>query len=92
RTAQRSLLLHEIAILNPGAVIFLTGPNYDREIKAEFPDVQFHPTSEIPVRMLARLKHPCLPEKTFRTYHPHYLQRARQWQLLEEIGKFVASS
>jgi hypothetical protein len=34
---------------------------------------------------IARLEHDGLPRRSFRTYHPGYLRRARKWGALDEI-------
>jgi hypothetical protein len=90
--AQRSLLRDEVAILQPGSVVFLTGPNYDFELKAEFNDVEFHTVDCIPIRRLARLSHPGLPFKSFRTYHPAYLSRSKSWNLIAQIARHIGLS
>lgn len=69
-----NIMREEINILQPDACIFLTGPNYDDDIKAKFPDVQFTPISGYPMRKLAKLTASGLP-LAFRTYHPGFGQR-----------------
>jgi hypothetical protein len=59
RSAQRNLLRDEIAILQPGSVVFLTGPSYDFDLKAEFEGVGFNPVDNSPT--LARFVHRHLP-------------------------------
>lgn len=89
-SAQRSLLCDEIVILQPTGVVFLTGPNYDFELKAEFDKVKFHPFDGIPERELARLTHPRLPYKSFRTYHPKFLSLSKRWHFVEMIARQIA--
>lgn len=79
------LLREEIRILEPEILIFLSGPNYDRLIEKQFPEMFMENCGEFPVRALARLVHPQLPRLTFRTYHPAYLQRSKKLNLLELI-------
>jgi hypothetical protein len=71
-------LREEIKILNPDVIIFLSGPNYDDKIKIQFnEELEFTPLfEEIGVRELARIKSAGLPVRTYRTYHPGYLQRS----------------
>ncbi|MDE5791100.1 MAG: hypothetical protein K2H96_07735 [Muribaculaceae bacterium] len=62
----------EIEILNPDACVFLTGPNYDSDIKKRFQDAVFIPVEGFKSRELIIIKSKSLPQKTFRTYHPGY--------------------
>ena len=90
REAQRGLLSDEIRILGPLVVVFFTGPNYDNEIEAEFPGVEFCPVeASTSTRKLARLEHPQLPHSSFRTYHPNYLQRSGNWGLVKNFGNLI---
>jgi hypothetical protein len=91
RAAQRGVLRDEIAILEPRAVVFFTGPNYDFELKDEFGGVDFQALGNVPVRRLARLAHPALPQKTFRTYHPGFLKRSKQWHFIRLIASLITS-
>jgi len=72
------VLIDEIGILNPDAVIFFSGPNYDSRISAIF-GLNFDDISQqvdnFELRRLALLVHRCLPAKSYRTYHPSYLRR-----------------
>jgi hypothetical protein len=89
RSAQRNLLRDEVAILQPGAVVFLTGPRYDFELMAEFAGLEFQPVDG--VAELARLIHPDLPSTSFRTYHPAYLNRSHRWHVLEQTAGLISS-
>jgi hypothetical protein len=91
-SAQRYLLRDEIAILQPGSVVFVTGPKYDFELKAEFEGVDFQQVDSSPTRRLARLVHPQLPRTSFRTYHPSYLQRSKKWDVIGEIARLIGGS
>jgi hypothetical protein len=88
-SAQRNILRDEIAILQPGSVVFLTGPGYDFELKAEFGGIKFHDVDGVPANVLARLAHPDLPFKSFRTYHPTYLRRSKQWDVLGRVASLI---
>ena len=90
REAQRGLLSDEIRILGPLVVVFFTGPNYDDELKAEFPGVKCCPVEGSPsTRKLARLEQPQLPHDSFRTYHPKYLQMSGSWGLVNCVGNLI---
>ena len=76
-------LQREIEIIQPYAVLFFTGPNYDDLIKKIFKGVQFEqvPESGYIDRKLAKVIMPgVLPEKSYRAYHPNYVQRSRLWE------------
>jgi hypothetical protein len=79
------ILEQEISITKPDAVVFFTGPNYDQRLIDTFDGVEFSAHSP----MLARLKHPLLPRQTYRTYHPNYLRRSRNWGVLEVIARGI---
>lgn len=83
--AQAVLLREELKILAPHACIFFTGPTYDPILEGIFPDVNFQQIGNEPVRKLAQLAHPLLPLNSYRTYHPGYLRRSRQWRLVDEV-------
>ena len=78
------LLKDEIKIIKPDIVIFLTSWKYDNKIREVFKNVEFE---IIEPRKLSRIKHHDLPELTFRTYHPTYLQRSKQFDRI--INKIV---
>ncbi|MGM9745584.1 MAG: hypothetical protein ACI30H_01285 [Paludibacteraceae bacterium] len=69
----------EIAILKPDVCIFLCGPNYDERIREKFPDVEFNIVADYPIREVAQLKSSHLPAHSYRTYHPGYGQRYKNW-------------
>jgi len=81
----RGLLSKEIAILNPTAVIFFTGPNYNVELEQEFTDISYKRLNDHELTRSARLLHPTLPTTAIRTYHPAYLQRSNQWGVIDKI-------
>ena len=70
------LLIIEINILQPKVCIFFTGPSFDERIKNIFPAIEFSNVSGHSSRQLSQLKHPNLPNLTFRSYHPNYLRRS----------------
>lgn len=66
-----NIIADEIAILNPDVCIFLTGPSYDNDIKAKFPDVEFVEFGGYKDKNeVAWLKSEHLPPHSYRTYHP----------------------
>lgn len=86
-----NVLAQEIKILNPDVVIFLCGHAYDSRIRMQFEgNIEFEEVeAEIPVKQLAKLKHPSLPKHTYRTYHPGYLSRSKKLGYLDKIADRV---
>ncbi|MFZ4547319.1 MAG: hypothetical protein ACOYN4_07790 [Bacteroidales bacterium] len=87
---EMNILQEEIKIANPDVVIFFSGPNYDDKICIQFDDsLVFEQVDEtIPLRELARVKHRKLPENSFRTYHPKYLQIANKHYYIQLISGY----
>ena len=69
----------ELEAVKPEVCVFFTGPNYDEDIRAKLPDVEFLPIEGYESRWFARLKSKHLPENSFRTYHPGYGNREYEW-------------
>jgi len=86
---QSTLLLQEITVLAPTAVVFFTGPRYDQVLLKEFPGAQFSAIGTRPARAVARVAGSALPKSTFRTYHPNYLRRSKQWQVIEAVASAI---
>lgn len=84
------LLLEEIKILEPDMVIFLTNYINDFRICNAFEGVQFNEELGFKINDLAKLDHVCLPEETYRTYHPNYLKNKELESDLLEMVKKVA--
>ena len=84
-----TLLVEEISILEPTAVIFFTGPKYDSYLISQFQDVEFLSIFDIPSARLAQTYSDNLPKLSFRTYHPSYLSRSKQWNFLDNICNLV---
>ncbi len=82
-----NVISDEISILKPEVCIFLTGPNYDNDIKAKFPDVEFMSIEDYPKREFAQLKSSKLPIHSYRTYHPGYGNRYKDWY--SKIFEFI---
>lgn len=72
------ILRREIEILNPTAVVFYTGPYYDPYLLGTFEGAKLTAIEGHAERQLAAVSHPSLPPKTYRTYHPAYLNRSRK--------------
>ncbi|HEX2256627.1 MAG TPA: hypothetical protein VHG92_08000 [Afifellaceae bacterium] len=83
---QKHALPAEMLESEAKAAVFFTGPNYDFYLKAAFPGIQFNQLRpDHGPRVLARLVHEALPRCAVRTYHPNYLRRSGQWQILTRI-------
>ena len=67
-----NIIADEVKILQPDVCVFLTGPNYDSDIKNKFPDVEFLPVEGFEPNWLVQVKSEYLPKTSFRTYHPQY--------------------
>ncbi|WP_343665231.1 hypothetical protein [Chryseobacterium mucoviscidosis] len=84
-----NVISDEINILNPDAIIFFSGPNYDNEIRNSLRDISFQQLSEkFSERALAKLNYANRPN-LFRTYHPNYLWRNNINDFFEEIIKDI---
>lgn len=84
---QADILPREIEVTEPDAVVFFTGPTseYDTVLRRTFDGVEL---SEVEPN-LHEVSHPGLPERSYRTYHPNFLQQDSQWDLLESISRHV---
>lgn len=85
-----NVLVDELNVINPKICIFLTGPNYDKDIKAKLTDAEFIPIDGYDIKEFARIKSSHLPEKSFR-YHPGYGNRVYDWyqEVLKRIGELA---
>lgn len=81
-----ALLRSEIQALAPSSVIFFTGPNYNEHLYAQFPGVELINLENYAPEKTSMLKHFQLPLQTFRTYHPGYLVRSGQWDIISTIN------
>lgn len=74
--AEVRVLANEINILKPDAVVFFTGPSYDTALGIIFPNVRPLPDDGSCGKWVRKLEaHDPLPQRSFRTYHPAYLNR-----------------
>jgi hypothetical protein len=85
RDSASELLRTEIGILQPTAIIFFTGPVYNDHLYAQLPGCKLIEFNGHDVTRTCRLAHPALPESTIRTYHPNYLMRSRNWDVVNQV-------
>lgn len=81
------LLPREVEITRPHAVVFFTGPRYDSRLKECFPGVELERLST----EIVQLRHPSLPQASFRTFHPGYLWRRKKTGAIQELGDLIRS-
>lgn len=82
------LLKEEIRILQPHVIVFHTGPRYETWLDRWFPDL-----SRDGDMWLARLRASGLPARSFRSYHPQYLnRRSRRGNVYDRIQAEVFKS
>jgi hypothetical protein len=87
---QRGCLTEEIRILEPTAVVFFTGPDYDITLHDEFPGLEMTAVDDRPIRQFASVFHKALPTRAFRTYHPgHLIRDPGKWPWVAELGESV---
>lgn len=89
REASREILRAEIEILKPTAVIFFTGPNYNQTLYSIFSGMELLSFHGRDPEKTAQLIHPNLPDQTWRTYHPAYLLRSKQWVIIDQISNEI---
>jgi len=68
------ILIEEIRIVKPKVCLFYTGPSFDDRLKSIFENIEFIEIPGWTTRQLCQLKHPLLPDLTFRSYHPKSLR------------------
>jgi hypothetical protein len=89
-TWQRKLFHAELAALSPDAVVFVTSWRYDPAIRFMFSDAHLTETGRgLGVHELARVRADGLPDRSFRTYHPGYLRRARRNDLVKHVVDLI---
>jgi len=74
-----NVLSEELDAVKPDICVFFTGPQYDEDIKAKLPDAEFIPIDGYQPNELVQVKSACLPDRSFRTYHPGYGNRWHDW-------------
>ena len=75
----------EVDILKPEVCVFLTGVDYDSDIEKKFNGAEFFPVSGFDENWLAQVKHPHLPQKSFRTYHPGHIRKSEDRKLYKKV-------
>jgi hypothetical protein len=86
---ENKILVNEIKILKPDMVIFATGPNYDYWLDKTFIGLSKECMDDKTEREFCILKHPALPEKSVRIYHPDYHLRLGSDYRIELIEKLI---
>jgi len=80
-----NVIKNEIDILKPDIILFISGPNYDAEIKNSLVEVNFESLSKnFSERQIAKLSYRDY-KNIYRTYHPNYLWRNNIDSFFEEI-------
>lgn len=68
------ILLSELKIIAPDFCLFYTGPSFDNRLRKIFQGIEFIEIPNFTLRQLCKLKHPELPENSYRSYHPKSLR------------------
>lgn len=68
------ILLSEINVLKPDFCLFYTGPAFDYRLKSIFSEIEFIEITGFTLRQFCKLKHPDLPENSYRSHHPKSLR------------------
>jgi len=71
------VLAHEIALAKPDVVVFFSGSNFDELLCRTFSGAKIVPFQQHE-DLISNVRHPSLPERTFRTLHPTTLQIEKQ--------------
>jgi hypothetical protein len=69
-----NILLSELKIIKPDFCLFYTGPSFDNRLKTIFKDIEFIQIPNFTLRQFCKLKHPSLPENSYRSHHPKSLR------------------
>lgn len=89
---ENSILREEVEILKPNALIFLTGPSYDKHIKMTYPMAVFQECEGYGIRQVAVIENIPNIKKAVRIYHPDYHNRKGanfKHKMVELITKFL---
>lgn len=73
-SALDDILLSELKIIKPDFCLFYTGPSFDYRLRKIFQDIEFVEIPNFTVRQFCKLKHPNLPENSYRSHHPKSLR------------------
>lgn len=86
------ILRKEIEILEPDAIVFLTGPNYDSNIKLTYPEAAFQSFSDYPKSQIAIIEGIPKVGKAIRIYHPDahkYQGEDFRYEMVEIIKEHI---
>jgi hypothetical protein len=83
-----NLLEREIEVLRPDIVVFFTGPALDERLRGAFQGLSFREES----RFVARLSHGALPDQAYRSYHPNWLRRSKNWAEIGRLCNLISKS
>lgn len=83
--ASREVFCAEVSILDPTAIVFFTGPDYNDTLYSLFPGIEVNAFNGHDPEKTGRISHPGLPSMAWRTYHPGYLSYSKQWSVINEI-------
>ena len=83
--AHSQLFQEELCILQPEIVVFFTGPNYDERLEVTFPGFRKEPISDFSDRIISHR----LPDLSYRTYHPKWLQMTNNFDEILKIVKQI---
>lgn len=83
------LVVEELKIATPELCIFFTGPYYDNRLSRLLNGLTFETVAGWNPKQLCQLKHPDLPARSFRTYHPRFLKLN---YLEERFLQFIANT
>jgi hypothetical protein len=82
------IFLSELKIVKPDFCLFYTGPSFDYRLRTIFQDIEFVEIPNFTVRQFCKLKHPDLPENSYRSHHPKSLRiRYLEDNFINYIGK-----
>lgn len=87
-----NIIISEADMAEPDVVVFFTGRSYDECLGRSFPGAKLCavPQSGLDFKWLSVVKHDRLPEHSYRTYHPGYLNRQpNRHSVLDEIRDLV---
>lgn len=86
------ILRNELEILNPDALVFLTGPTYDRFITLTYPTAVFHKHEGYALNQVSVIENIPNIKKAIRIYHPDYHNRLGsefKYEMREVISNFL---
>ncbi|WP_192820895.1 hypothetical protein [Rufibacter sp. LB8] len=87
------ILRKEIEILNPDALVFLTGPTYDKHIRKTYPMATFSNIDHYPSNQVSIIENIPYINRAIRIYHPDYhkwLGSKFRFEMVDVIKNFLA--